>query len=172
MTNRRTVLAFGSLITTFLIAGCASSERARGQKDTQISLWRGRLSVRVEADPAQNQTQDQSFSAAFELQGNADLGNLLLYTPFGSTAAAIHWSPGSALLKARGETRAFSDLGQLIQRVLGTDVPVTALFAWLQGQTQNVDGWQVDLSRQPLGKIVARRMAPALAAELQVLLDD
>jgi len=172
VTSRRAVLAFGALTTTFLVAGCAVSERARDQNDTQPSSWRGRLSIRVQADPAQNQLQDQSFSAAFELQGDANLGDLLLYTPFGSTAAAIHWAPGGAVLQARGETRSFGDLAALIKLVLGTDVPVTALFAWLSGQTQEVDGWQVDLSHQPKGKIVARRLAPALPAELQLLLDD
>jgi len=126
--------------------------------------------VRVKADPDQPQSQDQSFSAAFELQGNPDQGELRLFTPLGSTAAGIQWTPGSAVLQSRGETRQYSSLAQLIQRVLGTDVPVTALFAWLAGQTQDVDGWQVDLSARDQGKIVARRAAPALPAELQVLL--
>ena len=128
--------------------------------------------MRVKADPDQPQSQDQSFSAAFELQGNPEQGELRLFTPVGSTAAGIQWTPGSATLQARGETRQYSDLAQLIQLVLGTDVPVTALFAWLAGLAQDVDGWQVDLSARDQGKIVARRGAPALPAELQVLLDD
>lgn len=171
MTHRRTVLALGALIATSWVAGCATHQRGQGRNDGQTSLWQGRLSVRVQAAPDASRAQDQSFSAAFELRGNASLGDLLLFTPLGSVAAAIHWSPDGAQLQARGETQTFSDLAQLMQLVLGTDVPVTALFAWLAGQVQEVDDWQVDLSRQPQGKIVARRMAPAVPAELKVLLD-
>ncbi len=171
MTSRRTFTTLGVGFASYLIAGCANRKRARGQKDAEISLWQGRLSIRVKVDPELPQAQDQSFSAAFELQGNPDQGELRLYTPLGSTAAGIQWAPGNATLQARGETRQFSDLAQLIRLVLGTDVPVTALFAWLAGQTQDVDGWQVDLSARDQGKILARRMAPALPAELQVLLD-
>ncbi len=130
------------------------------------------MSLRVEADPDQHQPPGQSFGAAFELQGNPDQGELQFFTPLGSTAAAIRWVPGSAVLQAQGETREFGDLAQLIRLVLGTDVPVTALFAWLAGQPQEVDGWQVDLTSRAQGKISARRATPALVAELRVLLDD
>lgn len=172
MISRRALARLGVGFAAYLIVGCATTERARGQKDSEMSFWQGRLSVRVQADPNEPQTQDQSFSAAFELQGNPDQGELRLYTPLGSTAAGIQWALGSAILQARGETRQFTDLAQLIGLVLGTDVPVTALFAWLAGQTQEVDGWQVDLSARNQGKIVARRTAPALPAELQVVLDN
>lgn len=127
--------------------------------------------MRVQADPDLPQSQGQSFNAAFELQGNPDQGELRLYTPLGSTAANIQWAPGQATLQANGEIRQFGNLTQLIQRLLGTDVPVTALFAWLAGQSQDQDGWQVDLSAREQGKIVARRLAPALPAELRVLLE-
>lgn len=162
----------GVVFAAYLVAGCASTERARVQKDSGLSFWQGRLSVRVPADPNQPRTPGQSFSAAFELEGNADQGELRLYTPLGSTAADIQWTPASAVLQARGETRKFGNLAELISLVLGTDVPVTALFAWLAGQSQDVDGWQVDLSARNQGKIAARRLAPALPAELQVLLDN
>jgi len=130
------------------------------------------LSLHVEADPGEGQPQARSFSAAFELSGKPEAGELQFFTPLGSTAAAIRWMPGLALLQAKDDTRQFSDLSQLIREVLGTDVPVGALFAWLAGQTQEVDGWQVDLSSREQGKISARRTAPAPMAELRVLLDD
>ena len=163
MTNRRSFTVAAAFLTTALLAGCATQTKMDSRGSATTSFWQGRLSVKG---------QDQSFSAAFELQGNASRGDLVLLTPLGSTAAAIHWSPEGAVLQARGETQTFSDLAQLVQKVLGTDVPVTALFAWLAGQSQEVAGWQVDLSRQPQGKIIARRTAPALPAELQVLLDN
>jgi outer membrane lipoprotein LolB len=128
--------------------------------------------MRVQAAPDQGLKQEQSFSAAFELLGDPDHGELQFFTPLGSTVADIHWAPGSALLQARGETRKFGDLAQLIGVVLGTDIPVTALFAWLAGQTQEADGWQVDLSQRTQGKILARRLSPGPQAELRVILED
>jgi outer membrane lipoprotein LolB len=128
--------------------------------------------MRVRATPDQGLAHDQSFSAAFELLGEPEHGELQFFTPLGSTMADIHWAPGGAVLKARGESRKFSDLAQLIEEVLGTDVPVTALFAWLAGQTLEADGWQVDLSQRTQGKILARRLSPAPQAELRVILED
>lgn len=172
MKNRRAVLALGALTAISLIAGCASKTRARGPNDLENTVWHGRLSLRVQADAAAGQTQDQSFSAAFELQGSPSQGELQFFTPLGSTAAALFWSPAGAVLQTRGETREFSDLTQLIISLLGTDVPVAALFAWLDGHTQMADGWQVDLSQRAQGKIQARRSTPAPVAELRVILDD
>lgn len=128
--------------------------------------------MRVQATPGEGQEKDQSFSAAFELHGNPSQGNLRFFSPLGSTAAGIQWSPTGAVLTAHGEQRDFSDLTQLIRLVLGTDVPVTALFAWLAGQNIQVDGWQVDLSQQAQGRLLARRTDPTPVAELRIILDD
>ncbi|MDR3371191.1 lipoprotein insertase outer membrane protein LolB [Rhodoferax sp.] len=130
------------------------------------------MSLRIEANPYQGLGHDQYFNAAFELLGDPDQGELQFFTPLGSTVADIHWAPGSAVLQARGETRTFSDLAQLIEVVLGTDVPVPALFSWLAGQASEANGWQVDLSQQTQGKILARRLSPAPQAELRVILED
>jgi len=126
----------------------------------------------VQADADAGQKQGQSFSAAFELQGNPGEGELQFFTPLGSTVAAIRWSLAGAVLQARGEVREFNNLTQLSTALLGTDIPVTALFAWLDGLPQDVEGWQVDLSQRPQGKIQAHRNTPRPAAELRVLLDD
>ncbi len=168
--RRRAIAISGSLIASILIAGCAIPIRARGQKDSEIRSWHGRLSVRVAAAPELGQDQGQSFSAAFELLGNPAQGDLTFFSPLGSTVAAIHWTVDKASLQANGETREFDNLRQLIQVVLGTDVPVAALFAWLEGQAEASEGWQVDLSEKEQGKITARRATPP-AAELRVLLE-
>jgi outer membrane lipoprotein LolB len=170
--SRRAALVLGTLAAISLVAGCSITPRARGQNDIEHQIWRGRLSLQVQADVAAGQKQDQSFSAAFELQGDPTLGDLRFFTPLGSTAAAMHWSPTGAMLQARGETREFSNLAQMITSLLGTNVPVVALFAWLDGQAQVADGWQVDLSQRAQGKIQAHRSTPAPVAELRVLLDD
>ena len=128
--------------------------------------------MRVEADLQQPPSQNQSFASAFELQGNAQQGDLLLLTPLGSTAAAVHWTPTMAILQASGERREFQDLSQLIEHLLGTPVPVAALFAWLNGQQVNLDGWEVDLTRRSQGKITARRQLPAPIVELRLVLEE
>lgn len=174
MIGRRSFAAITSLFALNLIAGCALPIRARGKSDTQLgvpSSWRGRLALRVEADTT-TQTPSQSFSAGFELTGNSQAGELLFFTPIGSTAAALHWTPTNALLQTPGETREFADLSQLLDSLLGTTLPVEALFGWLAGQAAEAPGWQADLSQQGQGKILARRLSPTPAAELRVLLED
>jgi outer membrane lipoprotein LolB len=170
--GRRSALLLGIAICAGFTTACATRNRATGPGAEQAPSWRGRLALRVQADPASGQAQEQSFSAAFELSGSADRGELLFFTPLGSTAAAIHWLPGRAVLQSKGETREFEDLSQLIQQLLGTDVPVAALFSWLAGREQEANGWQVDLSQKAQGKILARRLSPAPSAELRVLLED
>ena len=172
MKSRRAALASGLLLAIFLIAGCANNTRITGQNGLEPLIWRGRLSLRVQEDAKVGPAPGQSFSAAFELQGNPAQGELQFFTPLGSTAAALSWSPTGAQLQTRGETRAFSDLTQLLTSLLGTDVPVAALFAWLDGQPQVVPGWQVDLSQRAQGKVLARRTSPEPMAELRVLLDE
>lgn len=174
MTSRRIAAFLSCVFAILFIAGCAVTTRARGQNDQIISVWHGRLAVRVAADPAAQPqpAPEQSFSAAFDLQGNAQQGSLIFFTPFGSTAAAIRWTPDLATLQANGESREFNGLSQLIEHLLGTEVPVPALFAWLEGQALASDGWQVDLSQRTHGKIVAHRQTPAPTAELRVMLED
>ncbi len=116
------------------------------------------------------QSSKQSFASAFELQGNAQQGNMLLLTPLGTMAAAVSWTTTAATLQTGGERREFEDLKQLIEHVLGTPVPVTALFAWLDGQDVRSDGWEVNLALWSQGKITAHRRLPAPAAELRVVL--
>jgi outer membrane lipoprotein LolB len=59
----------------------------------------------------------------------------------------------------------------LIKQALGSEIPVTALFAWLGGNNMEAAGWSADLSLRASGRIVARRMTPAPPTELLVLLD-
>jgi outer membrane lipoprotein LolB len=119
----------------------------------------------VEAQPV------QSFSAAFELSGNAQAGALTLFTPLGTTAAALSWTPQASTLRSNTETRQFDSLGALMQQTLGAELPVAALFAWLAGDAVAVAGWQADLSQRGNGRIGARRDAPLPAAELRLVLE-
>ena len=132
---------------------------------TELSPWRGRLAIRVESEPV------QVFSAAFELSGSAPAGALTLFTPLGTTAAALSWTPEGSTLRSNAEVRQFATLGALMRQTLGAELPITALFAWLAGDTAASDGWQVDLSQRPNGRITVRRQSPLPTAEMRVVLD-
>ena len=160
------------LFAILFVTGCAINTGSRGQRDVNSSSWHGRLAVRVDADTSPTNAPSQSFSAAFELQGNAQHGTLLLLTPLGSTAASVRWTAMSATLQSGAETREFPDVQALVYHLLGTDIPVPALFAWLDGQPVAHDGWQVDLARRSEGKITARRLTPMPMAELRLILED
>lgn len=156
------------LFMLFLMTGCATTSRTQDEISAQVTSWSGRLSVRVDATPSQG---SQSFSSSFELQGKPELGQLRFFTPLGSTAAAIIWSPLQAQLQTGGEIRYFNNVAELIEQVLGTAVPLSALFAWLTGDPSGVDGWKVDHSQFDSGKIVAQRINPSPRAEIRVLLE-
>ena len=132
---------------------------------TELSPWRGRLAIRVESEPV------QVFSAAFELSGSAPAGALTLFTPLGTTAAALNWTPEGSTLRTNLEVRQFATLGALMRQTLGTELPIAALFDWLAGDTAASAGWQVDLSQRPNGRITVRRQSPLPMAELRVVLD-
>lgn len=159
-----------SLAAVLLATGCSTTQPSYGTAGLETSPWRGRLAVRIEADP--NASEPQSFSAAFELSGSAPDGALTLFTPIGTTAAALSWTPDTAVLKANGDTQRFASLDALIKQVIGTEIPVAALFAWLAGENMNAAGWSADLSRQADGRITAKRLTPAPAAELRLVLDQ
>lgn len=127
------------------------------------------MAVRIDADLPQSQAQ--SFSAQFELVGNAQAGSLTLFTPLGSTAAALSWTPETAVMRTNGEVRQFNSLDDLIKQAVGTDIPVAALFAWLAGDNRVVAGWSADLAQQANGRITARRYQPSPAAELRLVLE-
>lgn len=169
--TRRAVALIGQLIAIFLIAGCAFNQRATGLNNVNTPSWHGRLATQVEANPGDPLSNRQSFSAAFELTGSPDAGELTFFTPMGSTAAAIRWTPHFATLEAPGDTRTYAGLGPLIQTLLGTDVPVIALFAWLDGHGMQADGWEVDLAQFAQGKIIAQRRTPLPQAQLRLILE-
>ncbi|MGH8337933.1 MAG: lipoprotein insertase outer membrane protein LolB [Rhodoferax sp.] len=153
------------LITIFSIAGCAVPVRTTDQNSHENSFWSGRLALTVNAARA------QSFSAAFELRGNAETGELSLYNPLGSTLAVLDWTPDSATLRSNDQARSFGSLEELVRQATGTAIPVAALFDWLRGINTPVPGWQADLSQLASGRLQARRSTPAPTAELRVALD-
>ena len=142
----------------------------------------GRLAVRVDAagnEPA------RSFSAAFDLRGDARDGVLGLSTPIGSVLAQARWSPAAVTLATPQGTRDFPDLEQLTREVLGQSVPVEAWFDWLRGRPWPAApsvplgdgrfaqlGWTVDLGGLAAGRVSARREQPVPTVSVRIQLDD
>lgn len=146
-----------------LAAGCAQQAAQPPQVlAPERTAWNGRLALQVE-----NQAS-QSFSAGFELQGSAANGQLRLFSPLGSVLAQVDWAPGRARLQSSGGVRESDSLEELLAQTLGTPIPVTALFAWLQGTQTTASGWQADLSALGNGRLVATRHTPEPRAVLRV----
>ncbi len=148
-----------------LVAGCAQPPKSP-PPEPGSAFWSGRLALQVEAEPPQYS------SAAFELRGGPERGELSLFTPLGGTLAMLAWAPGSAtLLDSSNQTSNFASLDALVTQATGTAVPVAALFDWLQGRPTAVPGWQPDLSQLSSGRIAARRTEPAPPVQLRVVLE-
>ena len=121
------------------------------------------------------QVQDnasQSFSAGFELKGNARSGELSLFNPLGGTIAVLAWGPGTAVLRANGQTRQFESLDALAAHATGAPIPVAALFDWLAGTNTPVPGWHPDLSQLGQGRLRAQRMQPQPQVDLRMAFDQ
>ena len=139
----------------------------------------GRLSLRVE--PV-GERPAQGLNAAFELQGNAERGELRLMSPLGGQLTAARWAPGQAVLDTPAGRQEFASLDELSRRALGEVLPLAALPDWLAGRpwpgATNVAvaagfeqlGWRVDVARRLEGWVVATRDAPP-AVSLRVRLE-
>lgn len=149
------------LASALLATACATPQRTALPGE---AAWNGRLSVRVDSDPP------QSFTAAFDLRGSPQVGELQLTSPLGNTLATVLWSAQGAELRTGDQITSRLSLDELTSELSGTSLPVAALFGWLQGQpSADAQGWQADLARQPEGRITARRTSPLPAAELRIV---
>lgn len=145
-----------------VLAGCAS--QAIHQPGT-VDRWSGRLGLVVASDPP------QQYHAAFELGGNPETGQLDLFSPLGNTLASLQWQPGRALLRQGARTDTYESVNALASAATGTAVPVRALFSWLRGTPDAVDGWVVDLSQLSAGRLHAHRQSPLPEADLRIVVD-
>ena len=150
------------LALTLALASCAAP---RSLPVAGIANWNGRLALNVQSEPP------EAYSAGFDLRGSPESGELLLATPLGTTLATLQWTPARAILTQGGRTTERPSLQALSAALGGTELPVTALFAWLQGQPLEAQGWTVDLSRHSEGRITARRAMPLPTAELRLVFE-
>lgn len=163
---RRRLLLWAGGAGLIGLAGCAGPRRQLATDAASAAgHWSGRLSLRVDSEPA------QSFAALFELRGAPGRGELQLSTPIGSTLGKVRWSPEEALLDDGSRTQRFDSIDQLLTRLTGAALPVDALFDWLAGRPTAVPGWRAQLAQVPQGRLQAVRESPAPTAELRVVFE-
>ena len=152
-----------ALCALSLLSACASFN-ARPANPEQ-ALWQGRLAVNIASSPA------QAFSANFVLEGSPSEGALELSSLLGMRVATLRWSAHAAMLQTPQESLQFDSVDAMVAHSLGTALPMAALFGWLQGDALAPPGWEVDLQDLPAGRLRARRLAPAPAADIKIILE-
>jgi len=163
-----------------LLAGCSTLGPAA--RTTGAESFSGRLVVHIDPDGS---TPARSFTAAFELEGNAASGRLDLTTPLGTIVARARWSSQAVILATpRGES-SYPDLDALTRDVIGESLPVAALFDWLHGRpwpdaatepTPDAHGfaqlgWAVDLARFTDDALLIAHRAQPPAVDVRIKLD-
>jgi outer membrane lipoprotein LolB len=164
-----------SLLAAALLAACATTPPPTADE----ARWTtGRLSVRIDATAAR---AARSVSAAFELRGDGDGGELRLNSPLGTRMAVARWSRGEAVLTTPDGEGRYDSLDGLARQALGESLPLAALPDWLAGRPwpaapyRGLDdgfeqlGWKVSLAHRAEGRIEARRVAsPAVLVRVQL----
>ena len=154
-------------------------------------VYAGRLAVRTDSAP---NLPARSMSGQFELSGNASSGQLILTSPIGTTVARARWSdpvgaqgaPSRIELEADGGTTHYATLEDMMQRAIGDQLPLAAMFDWLgghpwpaapaqrgaDGKSFDQLGWHVDLSQLADNQLIdAQRAQPVPALHVRVKLD-
>lgn len=121
---RRVAAAAVAAGMTLSLFGCASVPR-------EAPLLSGRLLIKVAATSDQ---PAQSHSAAFELSGSEQRGQMRLLGPLGAQVALAQWNERSASLLDGNGGRDFPDVATMTSEALGESIPLGALMQWLQGK--------------------------------------
>ncbi|PVE42314.1 lipoprotein insertase outer membrane protein LolB [Limnohabitans planktonicus] len=129
------------------------------------AYWSGRLALQINSEPI------QQMSVSFELQGSPEQGELILFSPIGTTMAKLNWTPQMAWIEQNGHRNHGANLQAMTEQLTGTSLPISALFEWLAGREQAAPGWQVDLSTHPEGRLTAQRKKPQPETVLRIILD-
>ena len=151
-----------SLCLSMMLISCATRIMAPASTS---AYWSGRLALQINSEPI------QQMSASFELQGSADQGELILFSPIGTTMAKLNWTPQMAWIEQNGHRNHGANLHAMTEQLAGTSLPISALFEWLAGREQAAPGWQVDLSKHSEGRLTAQRKTPQPETVLRIILD-
>lgn len=174
-------LALAGVLATVLscLSACQSLAPSTPMAGAQFA---GRLGVKVDGD------EQRSFSAAFELRGDANRGWMALSSPLGSQIGRAEWAPRQSvrLLSSDG-LRQYDSLDAMAEDLMGQALPIAALFDWLDGRPWAAAahsplsdgsragfrqlGWDVQLERQQDGLIVAVRELPLPRVTVRAKLD-
>jgi len=131
MQGLRTHASGLAILMGLMLSGCATPSRTAKPFTTEqanSAEWQGRISVQVLGD------SPSSMSAGFLLRGNAQNGELDLYSPLGTTLGALQWTPQQVLLNDGSKPQSFSSLAELTQKATGASLPIDAIFGWLRPQ--------------------------------------
>ena len=166
-------LVIAGIFVVFLTA-CTTPEQLKNTDETMY--FAGRLSL-TEITENHNiaQQNTQSWTAHFELAGAPEQGQLMLYTPVGTTVAKVVWQSRRAQVETSdGKVEYFNGLDELSHAYFQQNIPIAALFDWLQGKPtqQHITGWEVDLSRAERGIIKAERRTPQPRVTLRAVVDE
>jgi len=96
----------------------------------------------------------QHTSASFELDGDAQQGEMKLYGPFGGLALVQQWEPGKAVLIEGDRKRTVPSLG------------VPMIFDWLYGKPIQSDDWWIEPRGSQSRYLHAVRLQPLPRIEL------
>ena len=176
----------GAMALALLVQACATHP-----PPLPGHVYSGRLAVRTDAAP---NWPARSVTGQFELSGNASSGQLILTSPIGTTVARARWSdpvgsqgaPSKIELEADGATTHYATLEEMMQRAIGDQLPLPAMFDWLSGRpwpdapvergttgpTFDQLGWHVDLSQLADNRLIdAQRALPVPTLHVRVKLD-
>lgn len=117
----------------------------------------------------------RSVSALFDLQSQGDSGELDLSTPLGTLIGKVQWGPQQVSLLTQQGLRQYPSLGALSEDLWGENIPLQAMFDWLNGRPWSGTpatplpgppgtgftqlGWRIQLDQWPQGIIQAQREA-------------
>lgn len=143
------------------LAACATPDQIATHSDTAFQRT-GRFALTVDHVSGKQDAVQGGFAWLDAGRGLA----LDLTNPLGSTLARVTVSGGTATLThSNGAQEVAPDADRLVEKVLGSPIPVSGLRYWLQGQTGparahdtqrdgqgrltefNQEGWRVRLSR-------------------------
>lgn len=111
----------------------------------------------------------QRWQASFALMGDAQRGELHILSPLGSLLAQARWTEQAAIVERDGQLETYRDSAEMTTALTGAEIPLGAMFAWLQGQDTPVAGWH--LQRPSSRLLIAQRESPAPEVTLRFVLN-